>query len=345
MEPKLIIGVADKTVLGGAERKYSPHIYTQMTEEISLKERETEDIVSSSQKEFKLTDESYSEWISSEILQRHKLIPILKRIRVSPQLKSPLMRRTPAKRVRVTKLNVGTVKKIKTSHHVGMCEGGEESVLSGATKGSSTTSDDFGMSSTTMSLFRETTTSSLVVSECDNEKNDNKVMNLDTDGHMCRSTENSSNQQGNSINRTEFEPSQTGIDNMENVHVLPKWIDSVEQCTISCDQQLDFDKEAIYQHTEHLEIDHPVPSTHLEKESRRIARQKQLDTMKKNEQAEQRRQRFFKRQKRVDDDDGVPTSSTKVKKRVMWQEENLVEFHVYSPVSIEEREQTPVVFS
>ena len=314
-----------------------------MTEEITSKERETEDIVSSSQKEFKLSDESYSEWISSEILQRHKLIPILKRIRVSPQLKSPLMRRTPAKRVRVTKLNVGTVKKVKTSRHVGVCEGGEESVLSGATKGLSTTSDDYGVSSTTMSLFRETTTS-FVVSGCDNGKTDNEVMNLDTDGHMCRSTENSSNQR-NSVNRTEFEPSQTCIDNMENVHILPKWIDSVEQCTISCDQQLDFDKKAIYQHTEHLEIDHPVPSTNLEKESRRIARQKQLDTMKKNEQAEQRKQRFLKRQKRVDDDDGVPTSSTKVKKRVMWQEENLVEFHVYSPVNIEEREQTPVVFS
>ncbi len=128
---------------------------------------------------------------------------------------------------------------------------------------------------------------------------------------------------------------------------LPLWIDPSQGLTLSPDLF-----QPCYDSIE--EIDYPTPSTNTEKEFRRNARLKQLDSMKKIEQSEQRRNRFLKRQKRLDVDDGIPTiedtnnltvSPPKSKKKVMWQEDSdLFELFVYSPVAlVADREVTPII--
>lgn len=132
--------------------------------------------------------------------------------------------------------------------------------------------------------------------------------------------------------------------------VSPMCITSPEQCSILSPDlfQPCTDKED--------EVSFPVPSTRSIKESKRIARQKKLESVRRLEQSEQRKYRFLRRQKRLDADDGVPTvvasgtnttndfsSLRKSKKKVMWQDSSLFEFHIYSPVSVEERELTPVI--
>ena len=103
------------------------------------------------------------------------------------------------------------------------------------------------------------------------------------------------------------------------------------------------------------DISLPTSRSIKRRELRKIACQKKLESVKKLEQSDQRRIRFLKRQKRFDDDDGCPTvggasdndSPKKSKKRVMWpqQDSDLFEFHIYSPVTVEERELTPVISS
>ena len=137
-------------------------------------------------------------------------------------------------------------------------------------------------------------------------------------------------------------------------HSLPLWVESEDKANPQVLLSPDLFKPC----TDNMEeVDFPVPLTRLEKESRRIARKRHLEAIKTQEQTEQRKMRFLKRQKRLDDDDGVPViddrtvsddtiSPPKSKKRVMWEEEkNLVEFHIYSPVTVEDREVTPVVNS
>ena len=127
---------------------------------------------------------------------------------------------------------------------------------------------------------------------------------------------------------------------------LPLWVDSSQGPTLSPDL---FQPCTDDDSTE--EIDYPTPSTKTEKESRRNVRQKKIDSMKKIEQTEQRRSRFLKRQKRLDADDGTTDnnnssnlSPSKSKKKVMWEEgNNLFEFHIYSPVAVEDREVTPII--
>ncbi len=102
------------------------------------------------------------------------------------------------------------------------------------------------------------------------------------------------------------------------------------------------------------DISPPISRSIKRRELRKIACQKKLESVRQLEQSDQRRIRFLKRQKRFDADDGCPTvggasdddSPKKSKKRVMWQQDSdLFEFYIYSPVTVEERELTPVISS
>lgn len=78
----------------------------------------------------------------------------------------------------------------------------------------------------------------------------------------------------------------------------------------------------------------PTLSTQSQKERRRLARQKQLEDMKTNEQSDERRWRYLKRQRRLYNEENIDgaTVSAPVEKsdrHVRWVDD--VEFHCYTP--------------
>ena len=78
----------------------------------------------------------------------------------------------------------------------------------------------------------------------------------------------------------------------------------------------------------------PTPSTQSQKERRRLARQKQLEDMKTNEQSDERRWRYLKRQSRLYNEENIDGAIVappveKSDRHVQWVDD--VEFHCYTP--------------
>ena len=83
-----------------------------------------------------------------------------------------------------------------------------------------------------------------------------------------------------------------------------------------------------------------VPSTKMQKLSRRLGREKQLHAMRKLEQSDSRRERYFKRQRMMEgreetdnslleDQEKSECESVPVKKQVKWNE--TIKYHSYTP--------------
>uniref|UniRef100_A0A1X7U937 Uncharacterized protein n=1 Tax=Amphimedon queenslandica TaxID=400682 RepID=A0A1X7U937_AMPQE len=84
-----------------------------------------------------------------------------------------------------------------------------------------------------------------------------------------------------------------------------------------------------------------LPSTKMQKLSRRLGREKQLQAMRKLEQSDSRRERYLKRQRimegrkeeidysPLEDQDRCELQSSPVKKQVKWNE--TVKYHSYTP--------------
>lgn len=81
----------------------------------------------------------------------------------------------------------------------------------------------------------------------------------------------------------------------------------------------------------------PVPSTRMQKLSRQLARQKQLEQSRLIEQTDSRQRRYLKRQKRFDHQDGEEKEEEEQtdfnyvtkKKRVQWQDD--IQYYSYTP--------------
>ena len=95
---------------------------------------------------------------------------------------------------------------------------------------------------------------------------------------------------------------------------------------------------ALHEHfqAESIEEEEDLPSlqplTYTQRETRRIARQVQLEKMRISEQADERHRRYLKRQMGLVRDSDFPIKPKKPKKSVKWKDDQeLLSFHVYSP--------------
>lgn len=97
-------------------------------------------------------------------------------------------------------------------------------------------------------------------------------------------------------------------------------------------------------HSEDEDIGPPIPSTRIQKLSRKLAREKQLEKVKRIEQSESRRERYLKRQRKIheegDETDYVALAGQEReredevealpgKKQVKWNE--TIKYHSYTP--------------
>lgn len=97
-------------------------------------------------------------------------------------------------------------------------------------------------------------------------------------------------------------------------------------------------------HSEDEDIGPPIPSTRIQKLSRKLAREKQLEKVKRIEQSESRRERYLKRQRKIHEEDDETdyvalagqeqeredeAEALPGKKQVKWNE--TIKYHSYTP--------------